>query len=374
MEKSRWWHLAVLGMAVALVVTAIGQPAATFWAVVGITAGFVASWFLVGRHSPDSPRAATAFIILILLVGAAGTAVHPVYAIIQFIGYPLMWTLPRTLRGAIAANAALALSIGCGFLISNGTAPDALAETAFTVTFSLVFSTAFGLWFYRTAIESEERKALLDELTTAQNELATLSREAGITAERERLAREIHDTIAQDLTGMVMIAERARNETDAAARAEQLTQLEAAAREALTETRALVAASAPSSLDNGLAAALDRLAARFTRDTGITVSTEAYTDGLDRDSQVVLLRCTQEGLANIRKHSGATSAHVLLDGRTLTIRDNGHGFDPDAPAVGVGLAGMRDRLALVGGSLEIASDASGTVLTITLAPEPQEAS
>ncbi|WP_167137122.1 sensor histidine kinase [Diaminobutyricimonas sp. TR449] len=363
--ESRWWHVAVCAMAVTLVGTAIGQP--NFAALAAVAAALVASWFLIGRHAHHSHSAAITFTVLVIVLFGLGTAIHPLFAIAQFLGYPLMWTLPRTLRGSIIANVALALSIGVGFLFSSGTTPDDLAQTAFTVTFSLGFSLAFGLWFYRTATESEERKALLDELTATQEQLSALSRDAGITAERERLAREIHDTIAQDLTGMVMLAERARLEPDAAARAVQLEQLESAARDALAETRTLVAASAPTSLDAGLSAALQRLAERYSRDTGITVTASASDDVLDRDSQVVVLRCAQEGLANVRKHSGARSAHISLDGRTLTIRDDGHGFDPDAPAVGLGIAGMRERVAMVGGFLDIRSDASGTVLTVTLA-------
>jgi signal transduction histidine kinase len=165
---------------------------------------------------------------------------------------------------------------------------------------------------------------------------------------------------------MVMLAQRARQETDAAARATQLTQLEESAREALTETRALVADGAPASLDAGLVPAVERLAARFTQETGIVVTLDVDDVAADRTTEVVMLRCTQEALANVRKHSGATAATVTLASGSLTISDNGHGFDPDAPTAGYGLSGMRDRLALAGGSLDVVSGASGTTLTISL--------
>jgi signal transduction histidine kinase len=235
------------------------------------------------------------------------------------------------------------------------------------VLLTLTFSIVFGLWITHIATLSEERQALLTELRATQAQLEAVSREAGATSERERLARDIHDTIAQDLTGMVMLAQRARQETDATARASQLSQLEQSAREALTETRALIADGAPASLDAGLASAIERIAARFAQETGIAVTVDVDDRTVDRTTEVVLLRCTQEALANVRKHSGATEATVTLARGTLTISDNGTGFDPDAPTTGYGLSGMRDRLALAGGNLDVVSGASGTTLTISLA-------
>src|SRR5690606_31207172 len=139
------------------------------------------------------------------------------------------------------ANIMLALVVGVGFLFSRPLDSIELVEIGFTVLLTLTFSIAFGLWITHIATLSDERQLLLNRLQSAQAALEAASRDAGVTSERERLAREIHDTIAQDLTGMVMLAQRARQETDATARAAQLAQLEQTAREALTETRALVA-------------------------------------------------------------------------------------------------------------------------------------
>jgi signal transduction histidine kinase len=91
---------------------------------------------------------------------------------------------------------------------------------------------------------------------------------------------------------------------------------------------------------------------------------------LPREHEVVLLRCAQEGLANARKHAAASSVELSLtvsdEGTLLRVADNGTGFDTASDTHGFGLAGMRERLALVGGSLEIASGPAGTTLEVTL--------
>ena len=149
--------------------------------------------------------------------------------------------------------------------------------------------------------------------------------------------------------------------------------LEENARHALTETRALVASGAAVGVDGGgLAIALRRLGERFERETGIRVTVEADdAASLDRDGEVVLLRCAQEALANVRKHSAASAAALTLTVRAgevdLGITDDGSGFDPSVPSSGFGLTGLRDRLALVRGTLAVtAAPGGGTTLIATL--------
>jgi signal transduction histidine kinase len=194
-----------------------------------------------------------------------------------------------------------------------------------------------------------------------------VSREAGATAERSRLAREVHDTIAQTLTSIVMLAERARRDGSA----DTIALIEEAARDALSEARALVVVESPATTPSGsLAQALHRLGERFQRETGVMVNVEASECNVPRDIQVVLLRCAQEGLANVRKHAAAGAASVVLaidEDATLTVRDDGRGMREATidESAGFGLSGMRDRVALVGGTLGV-TDAtpSGTTLTV----------
>ena len=372
MESSRWWHVAVAGTAIVLSALVVFDGDTVLGLVGGLAsiAVFVAGWFTVGRLGMNSPRAAAIFLVIMIIASGVGTAFSPSLATIQTIAYPLIWILSRRVQDAVLANIALASVVGVGLYLATGSLLQALLIQGI----SLAFSVALGLWITSIADRSHERQRLLDELREAQDELAAASRDAGVSSERERLAREIHDTIAQDLTGLVLLAQQAQRELtsgDTSATDARLQLIEENARTALAETRALVAASAPVGLTSGeLMDALRRLGERFTRETSVAVAVEGDPGAVDRDQEVVLLRCAQEGLANVRKHSGATAVTLHLSASSgdvrLVVRDDGRGFDPATPSLGFGLGGMRDRLALVGGFLDVTSSTSGTVLTASL--------
>ena len=372
-----WWDAAVLVISTlfAIIVSrAEPNPAVVTGALVAIAA-FVLTWFLFGRLALRTPRFAIPYAVVLIVFAGVLTAFNPNLASFQAIIYPMLWTMARSVREGIITNSAGALSVGVGLWVTFGTDAAALPEIAFIVALSLGFSIAMGLWISHMFRLADEREALLVELQAAQDSLAALNRDAGVTSERERLAREIHDTIAQDLTGLVMLTQQARRtlaDSNLPLTEETLLMLEENARLALSETRALVAATSPAALDDGgIGPALERLAGRFTRETGIPVETAVdATAPLARATEVVLLRCTQEGLANVRKHSGAASAALSLSvaphGTVLTIEDSGTGFDPASVGQGFGLTGMRDRLALVGGELAIESSPAGTRLVVSL--------
>jgi len=374
--SQRWWHVAVVGgSAVAAVIILLTESDPLLLTVgLGTTAAFLAAWFVLGaRCGPTSPGT-LAFILVTIAYSGIVTAVSPSAAIVQCFVFPVVWTRLERLAPSLAANVGVAGAVGVGLFLGTGS----LYQAVITEALSLGFSIGIGLWITQILTKSDERRQLLEELQAAQRQLATLSRDAGVTSERERLAREIHDTIAQDLTGLVLIAQRASRELasgDTAAASEQLAVLEEGARTALAETRALVASSAPPALDDsGIAAALERLGERFERETSMLVEvTTEVQQALDRDLEVVLLRCAQEGLANVRKHSGASRASIRLvlnrGERSLRIADNGAGFEPGAARSGFGLSGMRERLDLVGGTLDIDSGADGTALLVTLPRE-----
>ena len=380
MADKRWWDIAVVSAA-AILVALVLMNGAEGWRLtgaLGVIAGVVVVWFAVGRGSAEGSRRAIATVAVVIVLSGIGPVINPGMATIQVIAFPLMWTLPRTTRGAIRANVLLALAVGTGYFFGLGADADAFAEALLVESISLAGSFAIGFWITRISVESAERAALVDELREAQSKLDVLSRDAGATGERERLAREIHDTIAQDLAGLVLLAQRTRRELSAGEPTvgETVDLLEDSARKALAETRSLVATSAPVGLSHdGIVAALERLAERFGRETGIAVRVDGEVPELSRETEVVLLRCAQEGLANVRKHSGAVTAWLHLfagDGSVgLTIGDSGDGFDPRITAEGFGLSGMRARLDLVGGDLSVESRrGEGTELTASLPLAP----
>lgn len=369
MPYSRWWHVAVLSVTAVMVAVLLTQARSTTNLAVGLAGAalLLAVWFAGGRRAFDDERRGALVVVGVSAAVVLLVAGHPSLAIAQTIALPMAWSLVGSVRRAIAANVLVIAAVTTGYLAGLGTSLEVVIEVAIIEGLSLAFSIAFGLWISRIHDVSAERAALVDELRAAQAQVAALGREAGATSERERWARELHDTIAQDLTGVVLLAQRARREADPA---EALALLEESARRALDETRALVAASAPLGIDAGLGPALERLADRFARETGLDVEVEGAPPALPRDLEVVLLRVAQEGLANARKHAGAERMRLRIaerdGGVRLVVADDGSGFDPSAPTGGFGLAGMRERLALAGGRLEVTSGARGTELAAWL--------
>ena len=377
MQSSRWWSVAVVGTSAVLASMLALVTPGSWQLYLGLSAigVFVAVWFGLGTRVAEGSRGALVVVVVTILFSAAVSLAFPPLAYVQAIAFPLIWTRLENLRHSIIASVVLAFAVGAAGFLGSDRSLSALLEYLIIEGLSLVFAIALGLWITRITDQSMGRQRLIDELRATQHQVAMLSQDAGVTSERERLAREIHDTIAQDLTGLVLLAQRASRELslgDTAAASEQLVILEEGARTALAETRALVASTSPPSLDDGgIAAALERLGERFERETSIAVSvrTDVATT-LDRDLEVVLLRCAQEGLANVRKHSGASRAALTLVAtpteRSLQVSDNGAGFDATRPSAGYGLSGMRERLALVDGTLDLESGEDGTTLLVTL--------
>ncbi|TWX40136.1 sensor histidine kinase [Frigoribacterium sp. ACAM 257] len=381
----RWWDVGAGATAVVLVVLALASEAGSRSDDGGSAVGSrplalaatglsVLTWLLlarpvVRRDDDQVGRAEITVVAAVVVVGGLAVAGAPQLAVVQAFLMPLLWTVLPTPRSAVVANVLLCLAISAGFVASLGWSPDTLATAATSEGLSLLFSIALGLWITSIAHTGAERGRLLDELRAAQDELATRHREAGTVAERERLAREIHDTVAQSLTGLVMLSQQARSSVaagDAAAGLAQLELIESSARDALTDARTLVAATASSGLDSGdLADALRRLASRFSRESGVAVAVDVEPGlVLPRDHQVVVIRAAQEALANVRKHSGSRSAHVALargsgTDTVLSVSDEGGGFDPAAARDGFGLDGLDERLRLAGGRLGVVSVVGG---------------
>lgn len=229
---------------------------------------------------------------------------------------------------------------------------------------------------------SAERKRLLDELRAAQAARADAERRAGVAAERQRLARDIHDTLTQSLASTVMLLEAAEEmsrATDPARR--HVAQALRSAREGLNESRRVVWSLRPAILEDApFPGVFGQLADRLAEETGIGVETVTTGQALSlrSDVQTVLLRVAQEALSNVRKHSHATRASVTLSYMDATVvldvQDDGVGFDAgngacqrEPLAGGFGLAAMRERVASLGGSLLVeTAPGEGTTVVATL--------
>lgn len=207
--------------------------------------------------------------------------------------------------------------------------------------------------------------------------LSEQSRETAVMAERNRLARDMHDTLAQGFTGVIMQLEAAKGATAHGNIAEVADRIERAgelARESLGEARRSVRALRPRSLRDGkLSLALEDLLKRMT--DGGDLSAEFKAEGDERtipfDSEEMLLRVTQESLTNTVKHANARNFKATLSVSAeriqLQLVDDGVGFDPQVEHEGFGLIGMKERVDQLGGQFIIRSKPGvGTEILVVL--------
>ena len=220
-------------------------------------------------------------------------------------------------------------------------------------------------------------------LALENQRLVEAARRAGVLGERQRLSFEIHDTLVQGFSSIVMNLETAEASlpSDPDTAQKNLNLARDTARESLREARRLVWALKPEPLEEApLAEALRRLAARLSTEcaTQASVTVTGAPRRLSPDAEVTLLRAAQESLSNVRKHARAKRVVLTLsymsDGVTLDARDDGVGFVPEnldgAPGKeggGFGLGAMRQRAARIGGTLRVESrPAEGAALTVEL--------
>ena len=311
------------------------------------------------------------------LFGVMG-ALHPVFFFMLFLLFWRTYSL-LPLRFGIPMGALLiAVTAGAQLVGADTDRPD-LGGLAISSGVSLVFSVLTALFIGRVIDQSKERALLIEQLQSTRAELAEMSHEAGALEERQRIAHEIHDTLAQGFTSIVMLAQAADAALldDPAAAARAVGSIERTARDNLAEARNLVEGMLPAPLAEGsLAAALSRLAERTAADLGIDARFEqrGAERPLAQAHEVALLRVAQEAVANARKHAAPRSLRIVLDfgadgdaAVELVVVDDGAGFDRSAQPEGIGLAGMRRRLADAGGRLTITSaPGAGTTVGVVL--------
>jgi signal transduction histidine kinase len=380
---TRWvvgWQIAfwlLLGIA-AFQLAIVGDPPAGRAVTAVIALSVLATAYLPVRGRPDQVAPLLAHLYLCVAVVVVGITcwLNPGLAIMLFIVYPQVWVYAATVCEGVAFTVAVTLSAGAGFVAAAGWSGRSAWEIAPSMLVSLLFSLLLGIWISRIIDQSHERAELIAQLENTRSELASAHHAQGVMAERERMAREIHDTLAQGFTSIVMQAQVAADtvDRDPAATRQRLETIEQVARENLAEARALVAVFSPVGLDGAtLPDAVARLAERLGAETGLTVDLQVVGDyaGIGREQEVVVLRVAQEALTNVRRHASARQVTVRLvaddDGVRVEVGDDGVGFAPaaDLARAGYGLAGMRGRVREAGGDLDVASaPGRGTRVTV----------
>lgn len=361
-------HLLVVGLlALAAVRAVLGElphPAACVAAVV--ICGVV---YAVGTTLPVVRTSRRAAALWLAALGAAWLLLLVLTPDAIWFAFPLFFLQlhllpPRSGLLAVIVTTVIAVT---GFAVHQGEFNPAMAigpalGAAVAVTV---------VWGYQALYrESDRRRALIEELTATRADLAAAQHTAGVSAERDRLAREIHDTLAQGFSSIQLLlhaAERALP-TNPENAARYVVQAREAAGDNLAEARRFVAALTPPSLDDStLAAAVERLCTTTGDRHRIAVRFRLIGTPvpLPTAREVAVLRIAQSALANAVRHSGAASIDVELKydgfGVGLGVADDGCGFDQDAVTAhdsingGFGLPAMRARAHAVDGTLVVDS-------------------
>jgi signal transduction histidine kinase len=376
---------------------------------IGITAGIAvaaAAWYtwsviLHPRWIESQPLMRTFLVVEVVFI-ALLTFRSPWYAFFTWIGFLHAYGfLKGKWRWAVSAVVAIFFSMAQ----SGGFHRPTVALVTIWVLLACVDVGLIGV-FIRLGVKTEEhnlaRKGMIAELADANHRLEEMiaentglqaqlliqAREAGAGDERQRMAREIHDTLAQGLTGIVTQLEAAQQTSREDERERRIDNAKRLARDSLAEARRSVQALRPQVLeDSRLPEALAEEVARWSATSGVTGEMEITGQArlLHPEVEVTLLRVAQEALANVTKHAGAGRAGVTLsymeDVVSLDVRDDGAGFAVagcnghlagEKPAAGgFGLISMRQRVTRLAGQLEIESEpGAGTAVSASLPAIP----
>jgi signal transduction histidine kinase len=381
-----WTPYATLAIAVPLGLLQPGQSGASRLGT-ALLAALAAAWvFAIYTRAPaprlEHPLRMRLYFAGLLALASVLMRRQPVFFVFMISGFfqaPVLRPWPVAMLG-VAATSFLINTLFAGFPGPNVGHWTVYLTIIVVQTLAIGSGTVVG---EKLAELSEQRRqavarleAALEENAGLHAQLLTLAREAGVLDERHRMAREIHDTIAQGLTGIVTQLEAAGQASDRPAdRQRHLDNAIRLARESLSEARRSVAASRPEPLESAaLPDALAEVAQQWSALNGVPVAVTTTGDPrpLHAEIEVALLRTAQEALANVARHAHASRVGLTLsymnDVATLDVRDDGVGFvltgGTGDRSAGFGLTAMRQRVARVAGTLAIESEpGAGTAIS-----------
>lgn len=366
-----WLCIAVATWAVALALTVtppLADGATLGWigvAVVVVAAMVVAlserlrNWPAVAVHTSNA----------VAIVGWAALMFHDDrWAILSFALFSMCFTKGKEIGIVLAAI------VSAIWLVAE-IAADSPRWTLLSPFTAFAVGTIVSIMIYRVGHENEEQAALIAELQETRDELAASERDRATLAERARFAGEVHDTLAQGFTSIVLLSRAAQRTEDWRT---GLATIETTAEQNLAAARRLVEALRPAELDRtSLTDALRRQL--DTLGEGVTTSLviEGTLVPLDPATETALLRAAQEALLNVRTHADASTVHVTLSYMdstvVLDIIDDGIGLTADAVTDrgiltgGQGLASLRQRAETLGGQLVVESGhGGGTAVSVQL--------
>jgi signal transduction histidine kinase len=365
-EQWDWvWHVcayAFLGLNVAFDLAA-DFPTEPIWLFLGLSA-LLAIWYLPFVAAPithwwNSPGRGMLYFLIGWALWAGLLALNERSLMLAAMFYPMIFSR-FPIRWAIAVAFAQTLGLSALFLLLYN--PENWLVTLVIAFGILLAAILIGLFISALVNQSLERQRLLDEFTKARASLLKMEREAGELAERQRLAREIHDTLTQQFTSIIMHLSAAGLSDPDTAQA-RVQQAEQAARDGLDEARRMIWGMRPEQLENdSLVERLEKLVARWSveNDVNVAVTVTGIPKPIDTSINVALLRISQEALHNIQKHACAQNVNITLsymsDALALDVADDGRGFRHPQERHGFGFKSMRERAQELGGELSIESE------------------
>lgn len=387
-KASSRFSVDLLNLAGYFIVPAVGIPmlwdlfrndAPGRWLASALLATFTIAYSQHGYISRNRPWGAFAYTALQTLIIVALLAIPPHQLIVVVLFFVLsaeaaMLYSPRTVAAWITLFSLI--SLAAYWLLAG--ASSVLAAPIYIAGY--IFFAIFARQTAKAEAARTESERLLQELQDAHRQLqdyATQAEELAVQQERNRLAREMHDTLGHRLTVSSVQLQAAQRliPSDPDRAAQMVGAVLEEVREGLRELRSTVATlRAPVEADLALEPALKRLAGSFQQATGIVVHLAAPDDlpALTAGQRHALYRGAQEGLTNIQKHAAADEAWIELTRANgvvaLLVRDNGVGLaDAGNGAAGFGLHGLSERAAQLGGALSISpAPAGGAEMRLTL--------
>lgn len=375
------WHaIAYIMMALNLTI-ALGNSLrrgsfqTTAWLTILLAVWYLPFMTLPARQSINTPWKLQLYFIIGWVIWMALIYFHNPAMMLAALFYPQVF-IRLPFRWAMVSAVLFTVStFYLGFILP---ATPAALPTLYVVGVLLVSSQAILGGFINSLIsQSSQRYRLLNELEETRFNLLKAERETAILSERQRLSREIHDTLAQDFTSIIMSLNAAKL-TESSTAQVYLEQAEQTARDGLNDARRIVWALRLEELENNsFTEAIERLTARWSAETAIRVNSRLTGNPkpMRAEHEAALLRVTQEALHNIKKHAHAQEVNITLsympDLFALDIADNGIGFE-QRNLKGFGLKTMRERIEEIGGSLVIESQfGTGTTIAVSLPLEEQ---
>ncbi|MCA0296556.1 MAG: sensor histidine kinase [Actinobacteria bacterium] len=361
----------LLGLSYVFTMAVGGRPVEAGWlpwitAATSLTLALRVWWWL----GCSSPRHRIAGFVVNLALTVLLVSLSPLFGVYAFVGY---LDAVETFSGRGQPWALLAAASMNAYAQSGG--PEGVLRQPWVFGFLLAING--GLAVAMVQVDRHRQRTVtrlqqaLEDLEEAhqinealQDQLLDQARTTGILEERQRLSREIHDTVAQGLIALLRQLEAASEAPTLSQARSILARVDNSARDSLAEARRAVAALASPRLDDDdLPTALATLTASWSAGSGVAATFHSIGDPHPNSHDSALLRVCQEALSNVARHAHASRVAVQLsyldDSVTLEVADDGTGLDPGRGTTGHGIPGIRTRLAAIGGHFTLATTEGG---------------